>query len=208
MSTVLCPASWYDCRVTSIVSWLDDITIIPVYSIKTRCSLDADCRVKSEAPHSFTILSFFGLIAWGLCQLCKCLSWSSCPRYQCSQLIPWACDVWGLIFALMFHLFISLCRLSQAEDYGREMPWVVQISNISNGNGWGEGRSEPQPTSQHGSWWLHCVRIIVCHCVTLVTHNVVFRRKYPSLLSLPNTTNSPPKIKYTTFAKRSTTLPP
>ena len=72
----------------------------------------------------------------------------------------------------------------------------------------GRGRSEPQPTSQHGSWWLHCVRIIVCHCVTLVTHNVVFRRKYPSLLSLPNTTNSPPKIKYTTFAKRSTTLPP
>ena len=74
--------------------------------------------------------------------------------------------------------------------------------------GGGRGRSEPQPTSQHGSWWLHCVRIIVCHCVTLVTHNVVFRRKYPSLLSLPNTTNSPPKIKYTTFAKRSTTLPP
>ena len=74
--------------------------------------------------------------------------------------------------------------------------------------GGGGGVGEVSPTSQHGSWWLHCVRIIVCHCVTLVTHNVVFRRKYPSLLSLPNTTNSPPKIKYTTFAKRSTTLPP
>ena len=86
---------------------------------------------------------------------------------------------------------------------------MVQISNISNGNGWGEEEGGGvSPTSQHGSWWLHCVRIIVCHCVTLVTHNVVFRRKYPSLLSLPNTTNSPPKIKYTTFAKRSTTLPP
>ena len=122
MSTVSCPASWYDCRVTSIVSWLDDITIIP----HPHCLFH---------PH----LSVFELDTWGLCQLCKCLSWSSCPRYQCSQLIPWACDVWGLIFALMFHLFISLCRLSQAEDYGREMPWVVQISNISNGNGWGEG---------------------------------------------------------------------
>ena len=74
--------------------------------------------------------------------------------------------------------------------------------------GGGGGGGGVSPTPQHGSWWLHCVRIIVCHCVTLVTHNVVFRRKYPSLLSLPNTTNSPPKIKYTTFAKRSTTLPP
>ena len=78
--------------------------------------------------------------------------------------------------------------------------------------GGGGGGGGVSPTSQHGSWWLHCVRIIVCHCVTLVTHNVVFRRKYPSLLSLPPTPlqrlntlhlqseapHSPHKIKYST----------
>ena len=115
----------------------------------------------------------------------------------------------GVSYLLWCFICLSLCAVSlRRRITGGKCPEWFKYQIYQMGTDGGRGRSEPQPTSQHGSWWLHCVRIIVCHCVTLVTHNVVFRRKYPSLLSLPNTTNSPPKIKYTTFAKRSTTLPP
>ena len=52
MSTVSCPASWYDCRVTSIVSWLDDITIIPhhhcLFHQNTLWMTFTGCRLQSE----------------------------------------------------------------------------------------------------------------------------------------------------------------
>ena len=201
--------------------WHHDQYDHPSLFLPSHCewhSLDADCTVKSEAPHPSTLLStsvFFRVSCMGslstfnfpsVCAEAQLVSPLSVFTVDVDTL---SCDVWcGLSYLLWCFICLSLCAVSlRRRITGGKCPeWFkYQIYQMGTDGGEGGGVS---PTSQHGSWWLHCVRIIVCHCVTLVTHNVVFRRKYPSLLSLPNTTNSPPKIKYTTFAKRSTTLPP
>ena len=177
MSTVSCPASWYDSRVTSIVSWLDDITIIPhcffhhtvndIHWMQT-----AQWKVRHLIlPHYCPHLYFFGLVAWGLCQLSTLqvfvLKLSSCPRCQCSQLmlIPWAvmCGVGSHICSDVSSVYLSVPSLSGG---GLREGNALSGSNIKyikwERMGGGGGGSEP-----HLPAWVLVAALCQDHCLSL-----------------------------------------